>query len=109
MKRKADLRDAAYAQTVWAIRALGLEDGYDMPESTLRITRRSTGQKIIFRGCDNANKIKSIKVPFGYVGCAWFEEADQFAGMAVDRTYREAGQLLVGNRHRIFNLFRQRP
>lgn len=53
-----------------------------MPESTLRITRRSTGQKIIFRGCDNANKIKSIKVPFGYVGCAWFEEADQFAGMA---------------------------
>lgn len=82
MKRKADLRDAAYAQVVWAIRALGLEDGYDMPESTLRITRRSTGQKIIFRGCDNANKIKSIKVPFGYVGCAWFEEADQFAGMA---------------------------
>lgn len=82
MKRKADLRDAAYAQVVWAIRALGLEDQYDMPESTLRITKKATGQKIIFRGCDNANKIKSIKVPFGYVGCVWFEEADQFRGMA---------------------------
>lgn len=90
MKRKADLRDAAYAQTVWAINALGLADAYDMPESTLRITRRATGQKIIFRGCDNANKIKSIKVPFGYVGVEWFEEADQFAGMAEVRKVNQS-------------------
>lgn len=90
MKRKADLRDAAYAQVVWAIRVLGLEEDYDMPESTLRITRRSTGQKIIFRGCDNANKIKSIKVPFGYVGIAWYEEADQFAGMAEIRKVNQS-------------------
>lgn len=90
MKRKADLRDAAYAQTVWAIRALGLEDAYDMPESTLRITRRATGQTIVFRGCDNANKIKSIKPKFGYVGVAWFEECDQFAGMAEVRKVNQS-------------------
>lgn len=90
MKRKADLRDAAYAQTVWAIRALGLADAYDMPESTLRITRRATGQKIIFRGCDNASKIKSLKVPFGHVGITWFEEADQFAGMAEIRKVNQS-------------------
>lgn len=90
MKRKADIRDAAYAQVVWAIHALGLSDAYDMPESTLRITRRATGQKIIFRGCDNANKIKSIKVPFGYVGIEWFEEADQFAGLAEIRKVNQS-------------------
>lgn len=90
MKRKADLRDAAYAQVVWAIRALGLDDDYDMPESTLRIRRRSTGQLIIFRGCDNANKIKSIKVPFGYVGITWYEEADQFSGMAEVRKVNQS-------------------
>lgn len=90
MKRKADLRDAAYAQIEWAIRVLGLEDEYDMPSSTLRITRRATGQKIIFRGCDNANKIKSIKVPFGYIGIAWYEEADQFSGMAEIRKVNQS-------------------
>ena len=90
MKRKADLRDAAYAQVVWAINALRLADAYDMPESTLRITRRATGQTIVFRGCDNANKIKSIKPKFGYVGIAWFEEADQFAGMAEVRKVNQS-------------------
>ena len=90
MKRKADLRDAAYSQVVWAINALGLADAYDMPESTLRITKRATGQTIVFRGCDNANKIKSIKVRFGYVGVAWFEEADQFAGMAEIRKVNQS-------------------
>ena len=90
MKRKADLRDAAYSQVVWAINALGLADAYDMPESTLRITRRATGQTIVFRGCDNANKIKSIKVRFGYIGIAWYEEADQFAGMAEIRKVNQS-------------------
>ncbi len=81
MKYKANLRDSAYAQVVWAIQALGLEDEYDCPESTLRITKKSTGQVIIFRGCDNPNKLKSIKVKVGYIGVVWYEETDLFAGM----------------------------
>lgn len=90
MKRKAQLRDAAYAQTVWAVNALGLAGEYDMPESTLRITKRSTGQTIIFRGCDNADKAKSVTVKFGYVGIVWYEEADQFAGMAEIRKVNQS-------------------
>lgn len=82
MRYKNQLRDSAYAQVVWAIKALGLEDEYDMPESTLRIKKRSTGQLILFRGCDNPNKIKGIKIPFGYIGFVWIEEADMFRGMA---------------------------
>ena len=35
-----------------------------------------------FFGLDNWKKLKSIKLPFGYIGIDWFEEADQFAGEA---------------------------
>ena len=90
MKYKNSIRDAAYAQVVWAIKMLGLEDEYEMPDSTLRIKKRSTGQLIIFRGCDNAQKIKSIKVPFGYIGIAWYEEADMFRGMAEIRKVNQS-------------------
>ena len=48
--------------------------------SPLEITRKSTGQKIYFRGADDPGKVKSIKVPFGYIGVLWFEELDQFMG-----------------------------
>ena len=86
MKVKANLRDAAYAQVVWAIEKLGLTDEYDMPASTLRIRKKSTGQLILFRGCDNPHKLKSVKVPFGAIRVVWLEEADQFRGMAEIRT-----------------------
>lgn len=90
MKHKANLRDGAYAQVVWAINVLRLENDYDMPDSTLRIKKKSTGQLILFRGVDNAKKLKSIKVPFGYVGIEWFEEADMFRGMAEIRTVNQS-------------------
>ena len=37
-----------------------------------------TGQKILFFGMDDAGKLKSLKMPFGYAGVLWFEELDQF-------------------------------
>lgn len=90
MKYKNSLRDGAYAQVVWAIKEKGLEDDYDMPETTLRIKKKSTGQLIIFRGCDNPKKMKSVKVPFGYVKATWFEEADMFKGLAEIRTVNQS-------------------
>lgn len=74
------LKDSVYAQILWAISALGLDSEFVATKSPLEITRISTGQKILFRGADDPNKIKSIKPPFGYIGIAWFEELDQFAG-----------------------------
>jgi len=82
MRYKNQLRDSAYAQVTWAIRALGLEDEYEVPDSTLRIRKRSTGQLVLFRGCDNPNKVKGIKIPFGHIGFVWVEETDMFRGMA---------------------------
>ena len=81
MRQVADtLRTSVYQQIMWAIQALGLEDDYHATVSPLEITKKSTGQKIYFRGADDPEKIKSIKVPFGYIGIAWFEELDQFKG-----------------------------
>ncbi len=74
------LRGSVYQQVLWAISALGLDDEFISTVSPLEITRKSTGQKIYFRGADDPNKIKSIKVPFGYIGVIWFEELDQFKG-----------------------------
>lgn len=74
------LRSSVYQQILWAISALGLDDEFSCTVSPLEITRKSTGQKIYFRGADDPNKIKSIKVPFGYIGVVWFEELDQFQG-----------------------------
>ena len=90
MKHKTNLRDGAYSQIVWAINELGLADEYDMPDSTLRIRKKSTGQLILFRGVDNAKKIKSIKVPFGHIGIVWYEEADMFRGMAEIRSVNQS-------------------
>lgn len=90
MKRKNSLRDAVYAQVVWAIHALGLSDEYEMPVSTLRIRKRSTGQLILFSGCDDPHKSKGLKPPFGHIGFAWFEECDQFRGMGEIRTVMQS-------------------
>ncbi|BCK01608.1 PBSX family phage terminase large subunit [Anaerocolumna chitinilytica] len=81
MRQVADtLRTSVYAQVVWAIGILGLEDEFNCTVSPLEITRKSTGQKIYFRGADDPGKVKSIKVPFGYIAVLWLEELDQFTG-----------------------------
>ena len=90
MKRKNGLRDAVYAQVVWAIHKLGLDDEYEMPVSTLKIRKKSTGQLIFFTGCDDPHKSKGLKPPFGHIGFLWFEESDQFRGMAEIRTVRQS-------------------
>jgi PBSX family phage terminase large subunit len=81
MRQVADtLRTSVYQQVLWAISALDLEDEFHCTVSPLEITRKSTGQKIYFRGADDPGKVKSIKVPFGYISILWLEELDQFKG-----------------------------
>ncbi len=81
MRQVADtLRGSVYQQILWAIDALGLSDEFHPTVSPMEITRKSTGQKIYFRGADDPGKVKSIKVPFGYIGILWLEELDQFVG-----------------------------
>ena len=81
MRQVADtMRGSVYQQMLWAIDALGLSFDFHATVSPMEITRISTGQKIYFRGADDPGKLKSIKVPFGYIGILWLEELDQFTG-----------------------------
>ena len=74
------LRNSVYAQYCWAISVLGLSGEFKCTVSPMEITYKRTGQKIMFFGLDDPGKVKSIKVPFGYIGAAHFEELDQFDG-----------------------------
>ena len=74
------MRTTVFAQYVWAITELGLYSRFKPTVSPMEITYRPTVQKIMFFGADDPGKIKSIKVPFGYIGLLHFEELDQFAG-----------------------------
>lgn len=74
------VRDSVYAQILWAISVLKLDGEFTATRSPLEITRKSTGQKIYFRGADEPGKIKSMKPEFGYIAVVWFEELDQFKG-----------------------------
>lgn len=78
-KVKDTLRESVYESFVWSIEKLGLAHLFDMPASTLRITYKPTGQKIIFRGADNPIKIKSLRLRKGFFKFVWYEEADEFS------------------------------
>ena len=79
LRKVADtLRDSVYAQYTWAIYEMGLEKYFLFKVQPMEIIFQPTGQKILFRGVDKKEKIKSIKVPFGYIGITHFEEKDQF-------------------------------
>lgn len=67
------------SQIEWGIYKLGLEDYFKIPISYSNpIVYKPTGQQIIFAGLDDPSKIKSIKVPRGYIGITWHEELDQY-------------------------------
>lgn len=74
------IKDSIYAQFCFAISLLGMDNLFKKTISPFEITYKKTGQKILFRGLDDAGKIKSIKSPFGYFGITWFEEIDQYHG-----------------------------
>lgn len=74
------IRESVYEQLIWAIHALGVSDLWQTGVSPMQLTYIPTGQKIIFRGVDDATKVKSVKVGKGYIKYAWFEEVNEFEG-----------------------------
>lgn len=80
------LRTSVYAQYLWAIDMLGLRNYFIAHTSPMELIYKPTGQRILFFGADDAGKLKSIKLPFGYIGITHFEEKDQFNGRSEIRT-----------------------
>ena len=84
------IKNSVYPQMQWGIEQLGLTSKFKFITSPHEITYKKTGQKILFFGVDDPTKVKSIKLPFGYVGIVWFEELDQFAGMEEIRNLNQS-------------------
>lgn len=80
------LRDSVVEQIAWAIDMLQLTPYFKMTKSPYEYVYIPTGQRIVFRGADKPEKLKSIKFSKGYPAIVWFEELDQFAGMAEIRS-----------------------
>ena len=69
------LRDSVFSDLKWAIHKLHLDDYFECTVSPMQIVRRTTGQKILFRGLDDGLKITSISVYYGVLCFIWIEEA----------------------------------
>lgn len=69
------MRDSVYSDLKWAIHKLGLDAYFECTVSPMQIVRKSTGQKILFRGLDDGLKITSISVDYGVLCFVWIEEA----------------------------------
>lgn len=84
------IKNSVYPQIQWGIEQLGVADRFKCITSPHEITYKATGQKILFFGVDDPMKVKSIKLPFGYVGIVWYEELDQFSGMEEIRNLNQS-------------------
>ena len=105
-KTERTLKDSCYSDCKWAINRLGLEKWFNCRLSPLEIEYIPTGQRILFRGCDDPLKLTSISVPNGVLCWAVFEEAYEITKEAdfdmIDESIR--GEVPEGYFKRIFIL-----
>ena len=80
------LEESVFQQLIWAINALGVSGEWKIRYSPLGLTYIPFGNKIIFRGADDPQKIKSVKLANGYFKYIWFEERAEFDGDSEERT-----------------------
>lgn len=100
------LKTSVYAQIQWGIQDLGLQDYFIFHVNPLEIIFKKTGQKILFLGMDDPSKVKSIKLPFGYIGITWWEELDQFDG---EFQIRKAQQSTMRGGDKFWNFMSYNP
>lgn len=97
----AYLRDSVFAQLEWAIEKLGVSDLWEIKPSIPEMIYKKTGQKILFRGADKVQKLKSTKVTHGYIRYIWYEELDEFHGMGEIRSINQS-MMRGGEKYTVF-------
>ena len=75
---------------LWATEMLGVEKYWKATRNPMEMTYIPTGQKILFKGCDDPRKVKSTKFRRGYCKYIWFEELDEFYGMEDIRSIKQS-------------------
>ena len=71
----ATLADSAFAELNRAIDRLGVRPFWQATRSPLELRYKPTGQRILFRGFDDPDKLASTTVERGYLCWVWVEEA----------------------------------
>ena len=84
----ATLRESVFEQLLWAVDKLGVAAYWQTRVSPMEIKYKPTGQRILFRGLDDASKSKSLKIRKGYFAFLWFEETAEMRGMEDIRTVK---------------------
>lgn len=84
------VRTSVFAQVEWAIEKLGVAHLWEIKPSVSEMIYTRTGQKILFRGADKPQKLKSLKVTRGYIRYVWYEELDEFRGMKEIRNINQS-------------------
>lgn len=97
------LSGSVFEQMLWAINILGLSDYFQAKKSPQEIIYKPTGQKILFKGLDDAGKTKSMKLRKGLFKIIWFEELDEFKNMREIRKAIQSAQR--GNKDADFWIF----
>lgn len=75
------LYKSVYQQIKWALYEMGVADQFNFGKSPMEIIHKKWGTGFYFSGCDDPAKLKSMKIPVGYVSALWFEELAEFAGV----------------------------
>jgi PBSX family phage terminase large subunit len=84
------LRDSAYEQYLWATEILGVRHLWHAKLTPMRLIYKPTGQRVMFRGADKPEKIKSIKFYHGYARYIHYEEFSEFGNMADVRSINQS-------------------
>lgn len=72
-------RDSTFAQLKWAIDRLQVSHLWKCSREPLELQYLPTGQRILFRGFDNVEKLASTTVEHGSICWVWVEEAFEIA------------------------------
>lgn len=99
------MRDSVFSQIAWAIDMLGTSHLWKATVSPMVYEYRPTGAQILFRGLDDASKLKSIKPRHGVFRYVWFEEFSELPGPRFARNVLQSVVRGQGTRPQIFRSF----
>lgn len=86
----AGVERSIYNQFKWAVDKLGVAHKWKFTKSPMQGIYLPSGQTIVFSGCDDPIKLKSIKFEKGYIKYRIFEEFNQFDGMKEIRSLNQS-------------------
>lgn len=99
------MRESVFSQISWAIDTLGVGHLWRGTVSPMRYEYIPTGAQIIFRGLDDASKLKSIKPKKGTFRYIWFEEFSELPGPNFTRNVLQSVMRGQGAQFIVFRTF----